>query len=125
MWDNVDSLLKDPLRISSRHIFPFTLPTTSDIESHAQIHHTMNYPDAASLDLSAFSHSPDALTASEEEIATWAQLGEYSQPEPDVRGVPLDIVDAVLALGPSRTTPAETYGLSFEDNLVSAFAFGT
>ena len=121
----MESLLKDPLRISSRPIFPFTLPTTSDIESHAQIHHTMNYPDAASLDLSAFSHSPDALTVSEEEIATWPQLGKYSQPGPDVEGVPLDLVDAVLAWEPSRTTPAETYGLGFEDNLVSIFALGT
>ena len=82
----------------------------------------MNYPDTAPLDLSAFSHLPDALTASEEEIAMWAQLGEYAQPGPDEEGVPLDILDATLAWGEIRTTPAD---FNFEDNLVSIFAFGT
>ena len=100
---------------------PFTLPTTSDIESHTQIHHTMNYPDTTPLDLSAFPHLPDALTASEE-MAMWAQLGEYAQPGPDEEGVPLDILDATLAWGAIRTTPAD---FNFEDNLVSIFAFGT
>ena len=83
----------------------------------------MNYSDTAPLDISAFSHWPDALTASGE-IAMWAQLGEYAQPGPAVEDVPFDIVDAVLAWGPSRTTPAETPGFDFKDNLVSAFAFG-
>ena len=77
----------------------------------------MNYPP---LDLSAFSHWPDALTTSEEEIAMWAQLGEYTQPGPDEEGVPLDILDATLAWGTSRTTPVE---FDFEENLVSIFAF--
>lgn len=83
----------------------------------------MNYPDTAALDLSAFSHWPDALTASEE-IAMWAQLGEYAQPGPAVEEVPLDIVDAVLARGPSRTTPTNTSGFDFEDNLVSVLPLG-
>ena len=80
----------------------------------------MNYPDTAPLDLSAFSHWPDALTVSEEEIAMWAQLGEYAQPGPDEEGVPLDILDATLAWGTSRTTPTE---FNFEEDLVSTFAF--
>ena len=81
----------------------------------------MNYPNTAPLDLSAFSRWPDALTASEEETAMWAQLRECTQPGPDEDGVPLDILDATLAWG-SRTTPTE---FNFEDNLVSIFAFGT
>ena len=80
----------------------------------------MNYPDTAPLDFSAFSHLPDALTASEEEIAMWAQVGEYAQPGPDEEGVPLEILDATLAWGTSRTTPTE---FTFEENLVSIFAF--
>ena len=82
----------------------------------------MNYPNTAPLDLSAFSRWPDALTASEEETAMWAQLGEYTQPGPDEDGIPLDILDATLAWGSSRTTPTE---FNFEDNLVGIFAFGT
>jgi hypothetical protein len=95
----------------------FTLPTISRTDT--QIHHIMNYP----ADLSAFSPWPDALAASEEELAMWAQLSEYAQPEPTVEGIPLNMLDAVLAWGPSRTTPAETFGL--ENTLVSIFAFGT
>ncbi|KAN0132698.1 hypothetical protein V8E53_009369 [Lactarius tabidus] len=83
----------------------FTLPTISRTDT--QIHHIMNYP----ADLSAFSPWPDALAASEEELAMWAQLSEYAQPEPTVEGIPLNMLDAVLAWGPSRTTPAETFGL--------------
>ena len=82
----------------------------------------MNYPNTAPLDLSAFSRWPDALTASEEGTAMWARLGEYTQPGPDEDGVPLDILDATLAWGSSRTTPTE---FNFEDNLVGIFAFGT
>ena len=80
----------------------------------------MNYPP---LDLSAFSQWPDALTASEEEMAMWAQLGEYTQPGLDEEGVPLDILHETLAWGASRTTIAEPF--NFEDNLVSIIAFGT
>ena len=117
----MESLLKALSAFLSPYL-PFTLPTTSDIESHTQIHHTMNYPNTAPLDLSAFSRWPDALTASEEEIAMWAQLGKYTQPGPDEDGIPLDILDATLAWGSSRTTPTE---FNFEDNLVGIFAFGT
>ena len=80
----------------------------------------MNYPP---LDLSAFSHWADALTVSEEEMAMWARLGEYTQPGPDEEGVPLDILDETLAWGASRMTTAELF--NFEDNLVSIIAFGT
>ena len=81
----------------------------------------MNYPHTTPADLSAISHRPDALATSEE-IAMRAQLGEHAQPGPDEKGVPLDILDATLACGTSRTTPAE---FNFEDDSVSIFAFGT
>jgi hypothetical protein len=112
---------RNPLKAPSPHFLSpyllFTLPTISRTDT--QIYHIMDYP----ADLSAFSPWPDALPANEEEMAMWAQLGEYAQPGPAVEGIPLDMLDAVLAWGPSRTTPAETFGL--ENTLVSIFAFGT
>jgi hypothetical protein len=117
---NLRNLLKASYpHFPSQHL-PFTLPTTFCTD--ARIHHTMNYPDTATADLSAFSLWPHALAASEEEMAVWAQPADYAQPGPAVEGIPFDILDAVMAWGQSRTSPAETLG--FENNLVS-IAFGT
>jgi hypothetical protein len=82
----------------------------------------MNYPDTAPADLSASSLWPDALAASEE-MAVCGQPAEYAQSGPAVEGIPLDILDAAMAWGQSRTSPAETFG--FESNLVRIFAFVT
>ena len=113
-WNLLKTFSAFPLAISSVHVHT---PHHSSIDT--TIHHTMNYLHTAPADLSAFSHWPDALTASEEEIGMWAQLGEYTRPGPDEEGVPLDILDATLAWGTSRTTPAEPF--NFEDNVVSIF----
>ena len=80
----------------------------------------MNYPDAALADLSAFSHWPDALAASEE-IAAWAQPAGYAEPEVAIEAIPFDILlvlDAILAWGQSRTSRTP------QTNLVSISAFG-
>ena len=81
----------------------------------------MNYPDTAPADLSAFSHWPDALTVSEE-IAARAQPTGYAEPEVTVKGIPLDIVDAVLAWRQSGTSHIQA--LTSRTTLVSIFAFG-
>ena len=60
----------------------------------------MNYPNT---DLSAFSLWPDAPAVGEEEMAVWAQTAGYAPKRLD-EGIPLDILDATLAWGPSGTT---------------------
>ena len=69
------------------------------------IHHTMtNYHDTT---LSAFSLWPDAL-ATGEETAAWTQPVVYAGPsEVDGEGIPLDILDLVLAGGQSGRSRME------------------
>lgn len=82
----------------------------------------MNYPNTTPADLSAFSLWPDAPVVSEEEMAIWAQAAGYAQPGL-AEGIPLDIIDATLALGQSGTAFAEP--LDFQNNFVSIFAYRT
>jgi hypothetical protein len=104
MWS-----LRNLLKASSPHFLspylPFTLPTTSRTDTQSSPHHEL--PNSAPTNLSAFSLWPDALAASEEESGMWAQPAEYAEPGvAAVEGIPLDILDAVLAWGQSGTTPA-------------------
>jgi hypothetical protein len=80
----------------------------------------MNYPNSAPTNISAFSLWPDALTVGEEEIAAWAQPDEYAQPGVANEGIPLDIIDAVLAWGQSGTSRMEAP--TSQTDLVSTFA---
>jgi hypothetical protein len=82
----------------------------------------MNYPNSAPTDLSTFWLWPDALAAGEEEIAAWAQPDEYAQPGVANEGIPLDIIDAVLAWGQSGTSRMEAP--TSQTDFVSIFAFG-
>jgi hypothetical protein len=77
----------------------------------------MNYPDTVPADLSAFSLWPDAVAASEEEMAMWAQAAGYAQPGFTFENVPLDDLDATLTWGQSSTTPGEIF--DFQNNSVS------
>ncbi|KAN0135825.1 hypothetical protein V8E53_006277 [Lactarius tabidus] len=72
-----------------------------------KVHHTMNHLNSAPTNLSAFSLWPDALVESEEEIVAWAQPAEYTEPGVATEGIPLDILDAVLAWGQSGTSRIE------------------
>ena len=78
-----------------------------------------NYHDTT---LSAFSLWPDALAIGEE-MAAWTQPAAYAGPsEVDGEGIPLDILDLILAGGQSVRSRMEAP--MTETEFVSAFAFG-
>jgi hypothetical protein len=81
----------------------------------------MNHLSSAPTNLSAFSLWPDAWVASEEEIVAWAQPAEYTEPGVATEGIPLDILDAVLAWGQSGTSRIEAPASQID--FVSIFAF--
>ena len=81
----------------------------------------MNYPDTAPVDdPPAFSLWPDALAAGEEMMA-WAKPAVYAQLGVDGEGIPLDILDSVLAWGRSGSIDA----FNSQTNFVSIFVLGT
>lgn len=79
----------------------------------------MNYPDTVPANLPAFSFWPDALA-----MAAWAQSHPAGYAQPGVRddGIPLDIMDSVLAWGQSGRSRIEA-PIS-RNNFVSIFALG-
>ena len=81
----------------------------------------MNYHDAVPADLPAFSHWPDALVVGEE-MATWTHPAGYGQPDVEGKGIPLDILDSVLAWGQSGRSCMEVPMSEIE--FVRTFAFG-
>lgn len=83
----------------------------------------MNRPDSTPADLPAFALWQDALAAGEE-MAAWAppQPAIYTKPRVDGEGIPLDILDSVLAWGQSGMSRIEAS--TSQANFVSVFAFG-
>ena len=90
-------LPSDALKASSPHFPLASSYSPLPLALTPTIHHTMmNYHDAAPAALPAFSHWPDALVVGEE-MATWTHPAGYGQLDVEGKGIPLDILDSVLA----------------------------
>ena len=82
----------------------------------------MNYPETAPVDdPPAFSLWPDALVAGEK-MTAWAQHAGYAQLEVDGEGIPLDILDSVLAWGQNEKSRIEAP--TSQTDFVRIFAIG-
>ena len=115
-------LLSDALKASSPHFPLASSYSPLPLALTPTIHHTMmNYHDAVPADLPAFSHWPDALAVGKE-MATWTHPAGYGQPDVDGEGIPLDILDSVLAWGQSGRSCIEVP--MTETEFVRIFAFG-